>query len=61
MKGKIETAGILKAVVDKEKGLGQGRLMSHFAIMEIPTYHKLLVVTDGGMVMYPSLEQRKKL
>lgn len=61
MKGKIETAGILKAVVDKEKGLGQGRLMSHFVITEIPTYHKLLVTTDGGMVMYPTLEQKKAI
>ena len=61
MKGKIETAGILKAVVDKEKGLGQGRLMSHFVITDIPTYHKLLVTTDGGMVMYPTLEQKKAI
>ncbi|NLK44026.1 MAG: bifunctional enoyl-CoA hydratase/phosphate acetyltransferase [Tissierellia bacterium] len=61
MKGKIETAGILKAVVDKEKGLGQGRLMSHFAIIELPTYHKLLVITDGGMVMYPDLDQKKEI
>ena len=61
MKGKIETAGILKAVVDKERGLGQGKLMSHFAIMEVPTYHKLLAITDSGMVMYPNLEQKKQI
>jgi len=61
MKGKIETAGILKAVVDKEKGLGLGRLMSHVALIEVPTYHKLLVATDGGMVMYPTLEQKKEI
>ena len=61
MKGKIETAGILKAVVDKERGLGQGKLMSHFAIVEVPTYHKLLAITDSGMVMYPSLEQKKQI
>ncbi len=61
MKGGIQTADLLKAVVDKEKGLGQGRLMSHFVIVEIPTYHKLLVVTDGGMVMYPTLEQKKEI
>lgn len=61
MKGKIETAGILKAVVDKENGLGQGRLMSHIAINEVPSYHKLIVVTDGGMVLYPTLEQKKEI
>lgn len=59
MKGKIQTADLLKAVVDKEKGIRTGRLMTHFAFLEIPTYHKLVVITDGGMVMYPTLEQKK--
>lgn len=61
MKGKIQTADLLRAVVDKEKGIRTDRLMSHFAILEIPTYHKLLVITDGGMVMYPSLEEKKQI
>jgi len=59
MKGKIQTADLLKAVVDKEKGIRTGRLMTHFAFLEIPTYHKLVVITDGGMVTYPDLEQKK--
>lgn len=61
MKGKIQTADLLKAVVDKERGIRTGRLMTHFAILEVPTYHKLLVITDGGMVMYPNLEQKKDI
>lgn len=61
MKGKIQTADLLKAVVDKEKGLRTGKVMSHFVINEIPTYHKLLVTTDGGMLMYPDLQQKKKI
>lgn len=61
MKGAIETSGLLRAVVDKEKGLGQGRLMSHFVMMEIPSYHKLFVTTDGGMVMYPGLVEKKEI
>ncbi|MHC1720486.1 MAG: bifunctional enoyl-CoA hydratase/phosphate acetyltransferase [Clostridiaceae bacterium] len=61
MKGKIQTADLLRAVVDKEKGLRTGKVMSHFSIQEVPSYHKLLVTTDGGMLMYPDLEQKKKL
>lgn len=61
MKGKLDTKVILKAVVDKENGLGQGRTMSHFAIMEVPNYHKMLTVVDGGMVPYPTLEQKKDI
>ncbi len=61
MKGRLDTAVILKAVVNKEHGLGQGRTMSHFTMFEIPTYHKILVPVDGGMVTYPTLEQKKDI
>ena len=61
MKGKLETAQILKPVVNKETGLGTGRVMSHFVFDELPFYHKLLVTTDGGMMTYPTLEQKKQI
>lgn len=61
MKGKVDTKVILKAVVNKEDGLGQGKTMSHFTMFEVPTYHKLLVPVDGGMVTYPTLEQKKDI
>ncbi|QOR36490.1 bifunctional enoyl-CoA hydratase/phosphate acetyltransferase [Clostridium sp. 'deep sea'] len=59
MKGLIQTKNLLKAVVNKEHGLGTGSVMSHMAFNEVPNYHKLLVTTDGGMVMYPNLEQKR--
>ncbi|WP_313343984.1 bifunctional enoyl-CoA hydratase/phosphate acetyltransferase [Sedimentibacter sp.] len=61
MKGKLQTADLLKAVVNKEKGLRTGSVMSHVAILEIPAYHKLIAVTDGGMMMYPNLEEKKQI
>lgn len=61
MKGKLQTADLLRAVVDKEKGLRTGKVMSHVSIQEVPSYHKLLVTTDGGMMMYPDLDQKKKI
>lgn len=61
MKGKIQTADLLRAVVNKEKGLRTGKIMSHLVIHELPSYHKLLAVTDGGMMMYPNLEEKKKI
>lgn len=61
MKGKLETAQILKPVVNKETGLGTGRVMSHFVLNELPHYHKLLVTSDGGMMTYPTLEQKKEI
>jgi phosphate butyryltransferase len=61
MKGKIDTGVLLKAVVDKETGLGKGGVMSHFTIFEVSGYHKMLVPVDGGMVTYPTLEQKKAI
>ena len=61
MKGKIQTADLLKSVVNKDRGLRTESIMSHFVINEIPNYHKLVVLTDGGMVMYPDLEEKKAI
>lgn len=61
MKGKVDTKIILKEVVNKEYGLGTGRLMSHFTMFQIPSYHKLILPVDGGMVTYPDLEQKKQI
>lgn len=61
MKGKLQTADLLKAVVDKEKGLRTGNVISHVAIMEVPAYHKLIAITDGGMMMYPNAEEKKQI
>jgi phosphate butyryltransferase len=61
MKGKLETAELLRAVVNKENGIAGGGVMSHVAFNEIPAYHKIVVMTDGGMLPYPTLEQKKSI
>ncbi|MDF2558360.1 MAG: phosphate butyryltransferase [Bacillales bacterium] len=61
MKGKVQTSDLLKAVVNKEKGLRTGNVMSHVAMLEIPTYHKLLAITDGGMMLAPNLDEKKQI
>lgn len=61
MKGKLQTSDLLKAVVNKEKGLRTDKIMSHVAIQQIPSYHKLIAITDGGMMMYPDAEEKKQI
>jgi len=61
MKGKLQTATLLKEVVNKENGLNLGGVMSHVGLFEIPTYHKLIAISDGGMVLYPDLAQKKAI
>lgn len=58
MKGILGTADLLKAVLNKEAGLKTNSLLSHVMIYEVPTYHKLLFLTDGGMVPYPELNDK---
>ncbi len=61
MKGLIDTSILLKAVLDKEDGLRTDSLLSHLMLYEIPTYEKLLFLTDGGMNISPNLEQKAKI
>jgi len=49
MKGLLSTSVFLKGVLDKEFGLRTGKILSHIAVLEVPTYHKLLFMSDGGM------------
>ncbi|GAU79741.1 bifunctional enoyl-CoA hydratase/phosphate acetyltransferase [Fusibacter sp. 3D3] len=61
MKGLIDTAILLKAVLDKEIGLRTDSLLSHVMIYEVPHYHKLLFLTDGGMNIEPSYEEKVQI
>ncbi len=61
MKGMIETRDILKPLVKKENGLHLGRTMTHVALDEIPGMSRLTALTDGGMIPYPTLEEKKDI
>lgn len=59
MKGKLNTANLIRAVIDKETGLlAEGELLSLLTISELPRYHKLLFSSDAGIVANPTLEQK---
>lgn len=58
MKGSLHTDELLGAVVSKEGGLRTGRRISHVFIMDVPTYHKVLVVTDAAINIAPTLEDK---
>ena len=58
LKGKIYTQTFLRAVLNKEWGLRTGRQLSHVLLMKVPAYHKMLFLTDAGMVPYPDLKTK---
>lgn len=59
MKGILDTAILLRAVLNKEIGLRTNNLLSHVMVYDLPAYHKLLLLTDGGMNIEPSFEDKK--
>lgn len=59
MKGLVDTKVLLKAVLHKDLHLRGERILSHVMLYEMKNYGKLLLLTDGGMVMKPSLEDKK--
>ncbi|TYB31945.1 MAG: bifunctional enoyl-CoA hydratase/phosphate acetyltransferase [Candidatus Mcinerneyibacterium aminivorans] len=58
MKGKVSTSYLMKAVLDKEKGLRGGGVLSHLTLMEIKKYHKFLIITDAAVTISPDLKQK---
>jgi phosphate butyryltransferase len=61
MKGILSTADLLRAVLDKEIGLRTDSQLSHVMVYESENYHKLLMLTDGGMNIAPTLEEKVKI
>jgi phosphate acetyltransferase len=58
MKGSLHSDEVLGAVIAKETGLRTGRRLSHAFLMDVPTYHKVLVVTDAAINIAPTLEDK---
>ena len=58
MKGGIETGDFLRAALDKEVGLRMGRLLTHVGIFEIPGFDRLIFISDAGVVVAPTMEQK---
>ena len=61
MKGKCSTATLMRGILNKEWGMRKNKLLSHFALFEIPTYHKLLALTDVAINMEPDLAEKKSI
>jgi phosphate acetyltransferase len=61
MKGSLETAELLAAVVAAGSGLRTERRISHVYVMDIPAYPKPLIVTDAAVNIAPTLEQKRDI
>ncbi len=58
MKGLMQTGDLMRAVLNKEKGIRGEGLMSHIMLYEPKDFDRCLYITDGGMMTFPDLEQK---
>ena len=61
MKGKISTAQLVRAVLDREAGLRTGRLLSQVVVFQVPGYDRLMLMTDAAVNIAPTLAQKAEL
>lgn len=63
LKGGVDTATLMKAVLSEESGLRSGRLLSDVFVLEYPgrSGNKLIMITDGGMTLAPDLKNKIEL
>jgi phosphate acetyltransferase len=58
MKGSLHTDELLGAVVPSAAGLRTSRRISHIFVMDVPSYPRLLLITDAAVSIYPKLKEK---
>lgn len=61
MKGIVDTATFLRAVLNKEKGLRTGKLLSHVTVFYVPALDRIFLLTDSAMNIAPDLMAKKQI
>jgi phosphate butyryltransferase len=61
MKGKVTTAQLIRGVLDRERGLRTGRLLSQVIALQVPGVDRLILMTDAALNIAPNLEQKADL
>ena len=61
MKGKVSTAKMVRGVLDKERGLRTGGLLSQVVLVQVPRIPRLLITTDAAINIAPTLDQKVEI
>jgi phosphate butyryltransferase len=61
MKGNVTTKTIMQAALDKEIGIATDGLMSHVAVFEVEGFDRIMFMSDGGIIIEPTLEQKVEI
>jgi len=58
MKGSLHTDELMGAVVSSAAGLRTARRISHVFVMDVPSYPRMLLITDAAVNIYPKLKEK---
>ncbi|MBS0201744.1 MAG: phosphate butyryltransferase [Planctomycetes bacterium] len=58
MKGQIATPSLMKAVLSRDTGLRTNRVICQVVLMEIPRDRRRFLLSDTGITIQPTLEQK---
>jgi phosphate butyryltransferase len=61
MKGKVATASLIRAVLDKDAGLRTHRQLSQVVVFHVPGFDRLMLLTDAAINIAPTLAQKAEL
>lgn len=61
MKGNVSTKDLLQAVLHKNSGLRQERLLSHVALFDIPGRQKPVFLTDAAINIAPDFNEKVQI
>src|SRR5678815_5207059 len=61
MKGALHTDELMAEVVRRDTGLRTDRRVSHVFVMDVPTYHKPLMITDAAVNIFPTLDDKRDI
>ncbi len=61
MKGKVSTANLIRAVLDKDAGLRGSRQLSQVIVFQVPGFDRLMIMTDAAINIAPTFQQKAEL
>ena len=64
LKGKVDTSTLMKVVLNPDKGLRTGRVLSDAFVLQFDdkaSENKLMIISDGGLNLNPDLNQKVEI
>jgi len=61
VKGSLKSELYLRAILDRGSGIRSSPVLSNISLFEMPSYHKLLGVTDNAIIVAPTLEEKRAI